>query len=62
MAPRILLNVEIAERLDKAAVKRNLLFGLAQRGHSWAFVTGIDLAAGKRNLPGMVGMMCGALS
>ena len=43
-------------QLNKAAGKRDLLFGL-QRGCSWAFVSGIDLAAGKRNLPGMVSEM-----
>jgi hypothetical protein len=56
------VDVEIAYRLNKAAGKRDLLFGLAQRGCSWAFVSGIDLAAGKRNLPGMVSKMSRALS
>jgi hypothetical protein len=54
MAPGGYVNVEIAERLDKAAGKRDLLLGLTQSGRSGAFVAGIDLAAGKRNLPGAV--------
>ena len=62
MAPRCHVDVEIAYRLNKATRKCDLLFGLAQRGRSWAFVSGIDLAAGKRNLPGMVSKMSRALS
>src|SRR4029079_9754109 len=44
------VNVKIADRLDKAAAKCDLLLGLAQRGRGRAFVTGINLSTGKRNL------------
>ena len=56
------VNVEIADRRDKAAGKCNLLLGLAQRSSGGALVTGIDLAARKRNLPGVVVEMGRALS
>jgi hypothetical protein len=47
MAERCHVNVKITERLDKAAGKRNLLFGLAQCGGRGAFVTAVDFATGK---------------
>src|SRR6185437_16750291 len=62
MAEGCHVNVEVAEWLDKAGAKPHLLLYLAQCCSSGAFVTGINLAARKRNLFGMVGKMCGTLS
>src|SRR5262249_44724909 len=56
------VNVKIANRFDKPPAKRDLLLGLAQRGRGWAFVTGINLSAGKRNLSPVIRKMCCALS
>ena len=60
IAERSHVNVKIADRFDKAAAKRDLLLGLAQRGRGRAFVTGINLSAGERNLSRVVGKMCSA--
>src|SRR4051794_25336887 len=53
--------VEIADRLNEAAVECDLLLGLAQRGRSRARINGVDLAAWECNLPSVVHKMRGAL-
>src|SRR5260221_4255154 len=47
------IEIEIAERLDQRRRQTDLLLGLAQRGTDRAYVMGIDLAAGKRDLAGV---------
>ena len=61
MTERGHVNVEVADWLHKAARKRNLLLGLAECGGDGALINGIDLAAGKRNLPGVVSKVRRAL-
>ena len=56
------VDVKIADGLDKAAAKRDLLLGLTQRGCRRAFVPDINLSAWELNLSRVVGKMCGALS
>src|SRR5262249_52987495 len=55
------MDVKIADRLNKAAVERDLLLGLTQRGRSRARIISVDLAAWERNLPSVVREMGCAL-
>src|SRR5260370_7012752 len=55
------VQIEVADRIDEFARKPDLFLGFAQRGIERGSVDGIDLAAGKGNLAGMVVEMRGAL-
>ena len=61
VAERRHVKIEIAERLDMRAVEADFLLGLAQRRRQRIDVALVDLAAGKRNLPRMIGQMLRAL-
>ena len=52
-AERGAVEIEIADRLDELALQAHFLAGLAQRGIHRRGIGGVDLAAGKGNLPGM---------
>src|SRR6185295_4280667 len=54
------IEIEIADRLDQVAVEPDLLMCFAQRSRDWRLIIGIDLAAWKRNLPGVARQRGGA--
>src|ERR1700730_7252790 len=55
------VEVEIADRIDEAAIEPDLFPGLAQRSVERRSVGRVDLAAGKRDLAGVVVEVGGAL-
>ena len=55
------VNVKIADRLNEATVKRDLLLGLTQRGRSRTRIDSLNLTARKRNLRRVVRKLGGAL-
>jgi len=53
--------IEMADRIDQAAIEADLLLGLAQRGGGRRRIARLDLAARKCDLPGMArGPRCAA--
>ncbi len=55
------IEIEIPDRGDEGAMQTDLLLRLAQRGVERRRIGRIDLAAGKRYLPGVIIEMSGAL-